>query len=386
MRDVLEVADVLAGVQIDRDERVGVEVVAGADCAVEVGRGIADHEIDALVGEIDRRILPNAAAERLVRVAVLGQRRLLGLDVAVQVASGRVLGRPDADGVLGDRVESPEQLAVLGVVGLDEAADAVFAAVGADQDLAVDSGRGHRFAIALLRIADLLLPDDRTGLGVERDQLRVERADIDPVVVDRDAAVVRAAAEGRDRTELGLEVPDFGAGLGVERVDVAVRGGDVHHAVDDDRRRLERFLDLRLEDPGRMQAADVAAVDLGVRVEAGLLVIAVGMKEVRAVVGRVVELALRDRRHGRRLGAIMAEVCLTSCAPAVEVKAKAAAQIDPSNSDLLTTSVIGVSSLTLLTLHGGFWFVTRVVKKSATKRQFARKLLKLLNRRQLLRV
>jgi hypothetical protein len=34
-------------------------------------------------------------------------------------------------------VEGPQQLAVLGVEGLDEAADAVLAAVGADQHLAV---------------------------------------------------------------------------------------------------------------------------------------------------------------------------------------------------------------------------------------------------------
>ncbi|HKN31306.1 MAG TPA: hypothetical protein VJY34_26870 [Roseiarcus sp.] len=66
-------------------------------------------------------------------------------------------------------------------------------------------------------------------------------------------------------------------------------------------------------------------------------------------------------------GAIMPGVCLTSCAPAVDAKAKAAAQIDPSNSGLLTTSIIGVSSLTSLTLHASFRFVTRVVKESATQ-------------------
>ena len=278
MRNVLEVADVLAGVEIERDERVGIEVVAGADRAVEVGRGIADDEIDALRRQVDRRILPHAAAERLVGVAVLGERRLLGRDVAMHVAAGGVVGRPNADRVLGDGVEGPEQLAVLGVVGLDEAADAVFAAVGADQDFAVDGGRRHRLAVALLGIGELLLPDDSAGLGVERDQLGVERADIDLVVIDGDAAIVGAAAEGRDRAELGLEVPDLLAGLGVERVDVAERRGDIHHAVDDDRRRLERLLDLGGEDPGRMQMRDIAAVDLVVRIEAGLLVVAVGVR------------------------------------------------------------------------------------------------------------
>ncbi len=212
------------------------------------------------------------------------------------VAAGGVRRRPDADGVLGDRVEAPDELAVLGVIGLDEAADAILAAVGADQDFAVDGGWRHRLAVALLGIADLFLPDDGAGLGVERDELRVERADIDLVVIDRDAAVVRPAAEGRDRTELRLEVPDLLAGLGVERIDVAVGGGDVHDAVNNDRRRLQRLFDFGGEDPGRMQMPHVAAVDLRVRIETRLLVIGVGVEEVFPVLVGVSELLLRDRR------------------------------------------------------------------------------------------
>jgi hypothetical protein len=37
MRNVLEVADVFAGVEIERDQRVGVEVVARPQRAVEIG-------------------------------------------------------------------------------------------------------------------------------------------------------------------------------------------------------------------------------------------------------------------------------------------------------------------------------------------------------------
>ena len=210
--------------------------------------------------------------------------------------------RPNADGVLGNGVEAPDELAILGVIGLDEAADAILAAVGADQDFAVDGGRRHRLAIALLGIADLFLPDDGAGLGVERDELRVERADIHLVVIDRDAAVVRTAAEGRHRTELRLVVPNLLAGLGVERVHVAIRRGDVHDAVNNDRRSLEQLLNLGGEDPRRMQMRDVSPVDLGIRVEAGLLVIGVGVKEVRPIFVGVVELLLRDRRDRRGRG------------------------------------------------------------------------------------
>ena len=81
------------------------------------------------------------------------------------------MGRPHADRVLGDRVEVPHELAGLGVVGADEAADAVLAAVGADQDLAVDGGRRHGLAVAELGIGDVGLPDQAAGLCVERDEL-----------------------------------------------------------------------------------------------------------------------------------------------------------------------------------------------------------------------
>src|SRR5262249_23656170 len=148
--DVLEVADIPAGIEIERDQRVGVEVVAGAQRAVEIGRRIADDEIDAVGREIDRRILPDAAAERLVGIAGLGELVLLGLDIAVHVAAGGVLLRPHADRVFRNGVEIPELLAVLGVVGAHEAADAVFAAVGADQNFAVDDGGRHGFAVAEL--------------------------------------------------------------------------------------------------------------------------------------------------------------------------------------------------------------------------------------------
>src|SRR6202034_2937233 len=124
----LEVASHLAGFEIDRNQRVGVEVVAGSLRAVEVRRGIADREVDALGGEIDRGILPHAATEGLVGITGLAELLLLGRDVAMQVATGCILRRPDADRVLRNRVEGPKELAVIGVVGLEEAADAVFAA------------------------------------------------------------------------------------------------------------------------------------------------------------------------------------------------------------------------------------------------------------------
>src|SRR5207244_9941485 len=132
-------------------------------------------------GEVDRRVLPHAAAERLVGIAGLGELRLLRRDVAMHVAAGGVLLGPHADGIFRDRVEGPQQLAVLGVVGFDETADAVFAAVGADEDFALHGGRRHGLAVAELAIGDVGLPHLVAGLGVERDELGLDRRQIDLV-------------------------------------------------------------------------------------------------------------------------------------------------------------------------------------------------------------
>src|SRR6476620_6452789 len=196
VRDELEVADIFAGVEIDRYQRLGIEIVAGPNGAVEVWRRVADHEEDTVGLEINRRILPHAAADRLVWVAGLGELRLLRLDIAMHVMAGSVVCRPHANGFLGGRVEVPDELAGLGVIGADEAADTVFAAVGADQDLAVDGGRRHGLAVAEGRIGNLGLPHDAAGLGTHRVQIGIERGEIDLVVINGDAAVVRSAAIG----------------------------------------------------------------------------------------------------------------------------------------------------------------------------------------------
>src|SRR5262249_29281017 len=157
--------------------------------------------------EIDCRVLPHAAAKRLVGIAELLQRGLLRVDVAMHVLTGRIMRGPDAGGILRDGVEVPHLLARVRVVGPNEAADTIFAAVGADEDFAVDRGRSHCLAIALLRIGDLRLPYDAAGLGVQRHELRIEGRHVDLVAVYGDATIVWTAAIGRDWTHLMLVVP-----------------------------------------------------------------------------------------------------------------------------------------------------------------------------------
>jgi hypothetical protein len=196
--------------------------------------------------------------------------------------------------LVGNRVERPQQLAVLGVERLEEAAHAVLAAVGADQHLALDDGGRHRFRVALFRIGDLRLPQQLAGLRVERDELGVERAHEQPVALDRDAPVVRTAAKRRDRTHLVLVVPVFLAGRRVDRVHVVERRRQEHHAVDDDRRGLHRLQHRRLEDERRLELAHVPGVDLVAGVVARLRITPVRVDPVLRVGRRGIEHRLRD--------------------------------------------------------------------------------------------
>ena len=71
--------------------------------------------------------------------------------------------------------------------------------------------------------------------------------------------------------------------------------GHVHHAVDDDRRRLHRGDQIGLEHPGKMQPSDILSVDLGVGIEARLPIAALRVQEIRAVMLGFAEHLLR---HG----------------------------------------------------------------------------------------
>src|SRR6266581_5057351 len=302
VRDVLEVPLVLAGVEIDCDHRVGVQVVAGTLRAVKIGRGIAGDEEHGLGLAVDRGRHPHAAAERLVeRAAFPRELLLLRRDVPLHVSAGGVVLRPySLVALVGNRVERPQELAGLGVERLEKAADAVFAAVGADQHLALHHGRRHGLGVALFRIGDLDLPGVLAALRVERHELGVERAHVEHALVCGHAAVVGAAAERRDRPHLVLVVPEFASGRRVDRVDVVERSGEEHHPVHHQRRGFHRLEHRGLERELGLELVHVAHADLRRGVVAGLLVVAVRMQVIQAVAGGGIEHRLRHRHERRR--------------------------------------------------------------------------------------
>ena len=112
-------------------------------------------------------------------------------------------------------------------------------------------------------------PEFLAGLGVERDDIRVERGAEQLAVGDRRAAVDHAAADDAQRLRriLDLGLPDLVAGLGVDR-DRGVVGRDVEHALVDERLRFLAAVVVKAVIPDRNQMLDIGLVDLLQRAEA----------------------------------------------------------------------------------------------------------------------
>ena len=161
-----------------------------------------------------------------------------------------------------DRVEAPRLLAGVGVVGSDEAADAVLAAADADDHLVLHHERRVRDRVAGRRSGDLGLPHLPSGLRVDGNQVGVQRAHEQRLAQDRDAAVVRSAAD--DAIGIGRVAidPEHAAGERVERDDIVRALGDVHHPVNDERRGLPVAGHGRLIHPLQLQVPDVGRRDL----------------------------------------------------------------------------------------------------------------------------
>ena len=254
-----------------------VQVGALAHGPQEVGTGIAEIEIHRLGLGIDRHAAPGGSAAALPRIAAPG------------VVAGLARGR--------DRRPAPDLVAVLRVVRGDVAQPAPIAGGDAEQQPVLVGGgvvighRRHRVEGVGGVVDGHLVPDLLAVLGVQRDQVAVERGDVDVAVEQRDAAV---GGEGDD-VRVVLELPLQLAGGRIQRIDVVVRRRHVHGAVVDDRRVLHRPRIGHLELPGEVQAARVVAVDLH---RAGVVIPEITLCRQDPVrgVGRGVHELLRARR------------------------------------------------------------------------------------------
>src|SRR5712691_10938687 len=109
-----------------------------------------------------------------------------------------------------DGVGAPNLLAGVEVGAINEAADAVFAAGGADDRHVAHYQRRERKRLGDVGVGDLAFPDLLAGRFVEGEQAAVERDRDDLVLPQRHAAVVDATAgdiAGPGLVGLRIELP-----------------------------------------------------------------------------------------------------------------------------------------------------------------------------------
>jgi hypothetical protein len=190
-------------------------------------------------------------------------------------------------GIAGHGMETPQHLAVRGVIGGDIATHAHFAAAVADDDFPGDDARCTGDGVTLGGIRGLHRPGRLAGRAIERDQTTIERAYKHALAPGRDSAIHDVAA-GIDRLgtlDLGVEAPQLTPGTRIEREYFAPRGRDVHDAIDHQRRRFLTAGGVEIEIPRQLQIADVALINASERTEALLIVSATVRQPLRMIAG-----------------------------------------------------------------------------------------------------
>ena len=193
--------------------------------------------------------------------------------------------------VAGDHEEAPRQLAGVGVVGGQVAAQPPLRTALADEHLARHGPHGTRDGVGAVRrvVASIHVPDLLARGLVDGDEAGVEGREIDAALVGREAPIDGAAAAGvahRTAIGLGVEAPDLLAGGRVEGVGDAPRVREVEDAIDHQGRRLHPVAVAQVLVPREAQAADGFTVDVREPREPQLLVgLAVGQPTARFICG-----------------------------------------------------------------------------------------------------
>src|SRR5205814_5047895 len=126
------------------------------------------------------------------------------------VFGGRGLGARLAGPVR--RVEAPHDFAALRIARLEITLHVQRVAAHADDDLLADDDRRVGREVLTLHAGDFLVPALLPGGGVERDEIIVRREEVEPLLVQADAAVADVIAAAR----LPEVVPDLAARPRVE--------------------------------------------------------------------------------------------------------------------------------------------------------------------------
>ena len=203
----------LAGVDVQRHQRAGVEIVAGTP----VLRRVGGRRVGG-AGDVEPRRRIEGSGNPHVAAAMF--RRL-------QARPGL---EPGIAGILRRRVPGPLHLTGVGVVGLHEAW-CVEVVARADEHVVVDDDRRRGREVLRVQLGDLLGPALFAGPAVEADQVVVRCRHVEPLLPHAHAPVAGVRAAQR----LPDVVPEQAPVARIDRPGVVERR-DIELAVDGDRR------------------------------------------------------------------------------------------------------------------------------------------------------
>lgn len=165
----------------------------------------------------------------------------------------------------------------------------------ADHDLALDHPWCTRDRVGEITFDVFDLPGEATALPIDGDESAIEGSHVDLVAVDGDSAVREAAAHVTNPVSINVEIvsPVQRTRRSIERVDYAEGCTHVHHAVDDERRRLDTPFGREVEAPGESQSIDAVLADGGELAETLLSVIAAMREPALRSVRRIDQTRIR---------------------------------------------------------------------------------------------
>ena len=115
-----------------------------------------------------------------------------------------------------------------------------------------DDQWGHRRPVALLDIGDNDVPTDRAILCIQRNKMGVRCEVVKPPLVHRHSAM----ADMQSFVDRLIIVPEHMPGTGVNGPYI-IGDGEVEHAVNEQRRRLDRSILICLEGPRQSERSDI---------------------------------------------------------------------------------------------------------------------------------
>ena len=159
--------------------------------------------------------------------------------------------------------ESPQPLSGIGIVGIQETADAIFPASGSNDDLVLDDEGGPGGAVAHSVVGPLNVPKNIPGLGVQRHQVGVQGGHEQLVPQQGESSIDGPAAEALVR-QAALVSPKSPARSSVQGIAVVVGSRNVHDPVhhQGDGLELGGSPHTGLEHPVDPQVGHVALVNL----------------------------------------------------------------------------------------------------------------------------